>query len=137
MYDAEVLEASAEYSRVHLDDMLSGNRHAPVVKARRVAAVSLRILGYSYPEIGSMLGRDHTTVMNLVNRAGDDMWEAAAEIVERARERTFVLRYQPQMTFADALQWQVINPRTGTTVSLPPGLCEDLSAALTAGGMEE
>lgn len=137
MYEVEVLEAAAEYSRVDVDEMMSYDRRRPVVKARRLASVALRILGYSYPEIGSMLGRDHTSVINLVNTADDEAWDAASEIVKRARERTFVLRYEPQTTFAGSLQWRVINPRTGTTVSLPLGLCEDLSAALASGGMEE
>ncbi len=137
MYDTEVIQASAEWAGVDLDDMLGPNRSRNKVKARRVASVALRILGYSYLQIGSMIARDHSTVMNLVNRADDEIWEAATKIVEEARQRTFLLRFRPQVSFNDSLEWKIINPRTGTTVSLPPGLCEDLSRALASGGMEE
>lgn len=137
MYDTEVIQASAEWAGVDLDEMLGPNRSRNKVKARRVASVALRILGYSFPQIGSMMARDHSTIMNLVNRADDEIWDAATAIVEQARERTFLLRFRPQVSFNDSLEWKIINPRTGTTVSLPPGLCEDLSRALASGGMDE
>ena len=137
MYEPEVLQGSADWVGVSVEAMLGPRRFQELVKARRIAAVALRIMGYSYPEIASLMDRDHTSIMHLVNRAGDDVWRASEEIVERARERTFTLLFKPQTGFIDSWKWQVINRRTGTTVSLPPELCEDLSAALKAGGMEE
>ena len=137
VYDDEVLQAAANWAGVSVDAMLGPKRYRERVKARRVAAIAFRILGYSYPEIGLMMGRDHSSIINLVNRADDDMWDVATEIVERARQRTFVLRFRPQVSFKDSLEWQIINPRTGTEISLPFGLSEDLSAALKAGGMDE
>jgi hypothetical protein len=138
VYDDEVLQAAANWAGVSVDAMLGPKRYRERVKARRVAAIAFRILGYSYPEIGLMMGgRDHSSIINLVNRANDEMWDVATEIVERARQRTFVLRFRPQVSFKDSLEWQIINPRTGTEISLPLGLSEDLSAALKAGGMDE
>lgn len=137
MYDGEVLRAAAEYGGIELDDLLGPRRYKSLIKARRVAAIALRILDYSYPQIGMMLGRDHTSIINLVNRADDEAWEVAHGIVKLARQRTFVLRFQPQKSFTDPTGWKVINPRTDMAVSLPLGLSEDLSAALQAGGMDE
>ena len=137
VYDDEVLQAAANWAGVSVDAMLGPKRYRERVKARRVAAIAFRILGYSYPEIGLMMDRDHSSIINLVNRANDEMWDVATEIVERARQRTFVLRFRPQVSFKDSLEWQIINPRTGTEISLPLGLSEDLSAALKAGGMDE
>lgn len=137
MYEPEVLRGAADWVGVSVEDMLGPRKFKELVKARRIASVALRIIGYSYPEIASLMDRDHTSIMNLVNRASDDVWQASEEIVERARQRTFTLLFKPQMGFIDSWEWQVINRRTGTTVSLPPGLSEDLSAALKAGGMDE
>lgn len=137
MYESEVLRAAAEYGGIHLDDLLGPRRYKSQIKARRVAAVALRILDYSYPQIGKMLYRDHTSIINLVNRADDEAWEVAHGIVKLARQRTFVLRFHPQKSFTDPTGWKIINPRTDQAVTLPLGLSEDLSRALQAGGMEE
>lgn len=39
------------------------SKQASVVRARRVAFTTLRILGMSYPEIGRCFSRDHSTVI--------------------------------------------------------------------------
>lgn len=41
-------------------------RFAHIVKARRAVCVRLKELGWSYPAIGVVMGRDHTTIMALV-----------------------------------------------------------------------
>jgi chromosomal replication initiation ATPase DnaA len=50
---------------VGIMDVMSHYRRRPVVAARRDCAVYLRSKGKSFPEIGRILQRDHTTVMNL------------------------------------------------------------------------
>jgi len=42
-------------------------RHSTLLKARKACALALREVGYSYPEIGALLGRDHSSVMQLIN----------------------------------------------------------------------
>lgn len=37
-----------------------------IVRARTIYAYLMRLLGFSYPEIGMYLFRDHTTIINLV-----------------------------------------------------------------------
>lgn len=137
MYDGEVLRSAAEYADVTVDDLLGPRRYRAIVKARRVAAVALRILDYSYPQIGVTLYKDHTSVIHLVKSADEEIWAVAHRIVKLARQRTFVLRFQPQESFADQPVWKVVNPRTDKAVSLPLGVSEDLSAALEAGGLED
>lgn len=39
----------------------------PYPEARRVIAKELRIFGFSYPQIGKAMNRDHTSIMYMVN----------------------------------------------------------------------
>lgn len=49
--------------------LVSQDRHISIVKARFGAMWVLRQLGLSYPEIGRVLERDHTSVMHGVKKA--------------------------------------------------------------------
>jgi len=51
---------------VSLFELMGSSRRNKVVEARVDLVVRLKDKGYSYPEIGVMLGgRDHTTIMSL------------------------------------------------------------------------
>ena len=51
--------------------LFDGFHAAQHVAVRREAALYLRSLGYSYPQIGRWLGgKHHTTIMNLCKRQG-------------------------------------------------------------------
>ena len=41
-------------------------KEADAVAARREAALALRSMGYSYPQIGRWMNRHHTSILNLV-----------------------------------------------------------------------
>lgn len=59
---------AAEY-RVSLKDVLSCARHRNASKARRHLWTLIRdSLDLSYPEIGSLFGVDHTSVLNAVRK---------------------------------------------------------------------
>lgn len=45
-------------------------RHAHLARARKACALALRQAGYSYPEIGEALHRDHTTVQYAIKHPG-------------------------------------------------------------------
>jgi hypothetical protein len=65
-----VVAAVADAFLVSASDVLGKNRHLTAVSARRAAAYLLRVQGFSFPEIGLLLGqRDHTTAMHHVQRA--------------------------------------------------------------------
>jgi chromosomal replication initiation ATPase DnaA len=50
--------------------LLGRCRTMSVGRARNALYAALRAAGLSYPEIGALLGRDHTTVMHGVRKAG-------------------------------------------------------------------
>lgn len=87
---------------VSLTTLKSKNRHASVVRARQEAMYLLRThAALSYPEIGRLLNRDHTTCMYGVEvvefcvHADDDYRDELAAIVR-------------PMTFARALNEQAV-----------------------------
>ena len=51
---------------VSVGEVLSRSRTPHIVAARRAVAIHYRNAGRSFPEIGRIIGRDHTSVMNLV-----------------------------------------------------------------------
>jgi len=58
-----VLDAMSAAHCVTADEILGGSRLARVVLVRHALMRDLRARGYSYPEIGWLFGRNHTTVM--------------------------------------------------------------------------
>ena len=46
--------------------LLGRNRSAYTIKCRREIASQLRILGLSFPEIGRLLNRDHSSILDLL-----------------------------------------------------------------------
>jgi hypothetical protein len=53
---------------VSLEAVLSPDRHVNVAYVRQVCAWILRQRPMSFPEIGRMLGRDHTTIIHAVRK---------------------------------------------------------------------
>ncbi len=45
--------------------ILSHRRDSKSVDARQKIAKALRLLGFSYPSIGAVMNRDHTSIMHL------------------------------------------------------------------------
>ena len=87
---AEIIEAVAAVYGVSHADIVGRARTKSIAEARMaVCLVAKRCTRLSYPEIGRVLGRDHTTVMALVQSAerlrAKDQWFAAAlaELLER------------------------------------------------------
>lgn len=76
------------------------DRHKTVHLARMGAYLALRRHGFSYPEIGKELSRDHTTAMYCVKRAealemADEQFRGQLELVEQIiRPRYLKLRIE-------------------------------------------
>lgn len=66
----------AKKHRVLLEDVLDDVRSKTVTKARIACYLHLRALGMSYPEIGKVMLRDHTTVLHAVRRHSHEPREA-------------------------------------------------------------
>lgn len=60
-------EEIAAKHKMSLSTVLSHDKRDKVVEARRELARYLRSLGKSYPKIGLLIGRDHTTALALVD----------------------------------------------------------------------
>lgn len=59
----------AEAHHVTRGDVLGRGRTKRVAQARHAVMRALRDMGMSYPEIGRLLGRDHTTVLAALRKA--------------------------------------------------------------------
>jgi chromosomal replication initiator protein len=66
----QILESVARKHGLTLDDLHSPSRKRTLVAARREAATELRTKGLSLTEIGRLMNRDHTTIMNLLGLSG-------------------------------------------------------------------
>lgn len=63
-----VVRSVGEAMGIHPRDILGLSQCEEIVEARAVVATILRRGGMSYPRIGERLGRDHSSVLNLVRR---------------------------------------------------------------------
>ncbi len=61
------LEVIAEAAGASLAMLRGRSRRRALVELRRIGARYLRTRGCSLPEIGELLGRDHTTILHLLN----------------------------------------------------------------------
>jgi chromosomal replication initiator protein len=70
-----ILEETARYFKLSVDDLISPSRSRPLTTARHVAMYLLReCTAMSYVRIGEMFGgRDHTTVLHGVTKIGQNM----------------------------------------------------------------
>lgn len=59
-----IIEETAGYFGVSVREIMGRSRSKSVASARKEAMRKVRELGFSYPEIGRMFGRDHTTVVS-------------------------------------------------------------------------
>ena len=62
----QVVTMIATLHKVSRDDLVGPSQLPHLVEARREAAEILRKAGYSTPKIGTVLNRDHTTVLYLL-----------------------------------------------------------------------
>lgn len=66
----QIVAAVAQRRKLIVRDLTGPDRFAHFVAARREAARALRSAGLHLEEIGSALGRHHTTVLHYVEREG-------------------------------------------------------------------
>lgn len=65
----EIIKEEAARAGLKVDDILGPSRAPPIVAARSYAMWRARKeIGWSFPEIGRVFHRDHTTVMYAVNK---------------------------------------------------------------------
>lgn len=75
----EAVRVMANPFGVTVYQVLSERRTQAIVLARHAACHMLRErFGMSYPEIGAVLNRDHSTVMNSIARYRERLWADAS-----------------------------------------------------------
>jgi chromosomal replication initiation ATPase DnaA len=65
MTDLELLNMYCVYLGVGINELLSRKREMRLVKARASIVICLRDAGWKYQQIGRLLNRHHTSIMNL------------------------------------------------------------------------
>lgn len=60
-------EAFCKQSHFKINEILSRRMERYVVDQRRAVAKKLRDKGYSYPQIGKVMNKDHTSIMYMVD----------------------------------------------------------------------
>lgn len=65
----EVAQCASDY-HMPLESLWSRSRHAKVVGARHAAFLFLRSKGWSFPRIGALFDRDHTSVLTACQQSG-------------------------------------------------------------------
>lgn len=76
----EPLLAIAKANNVLFDDVLSSSRSKNVMRARIACYLHLRGKGLSYPEIGKIMLRDHTTIIHVVRKHSQDERGSQTEV---------------------------------------------------------
>lgn len=85
---AAIIARASKVFGVPAISILSPNRDRHTVEARfAVMKVARDALGYSFPQIGTAMNRDHTTVMDGYRRAGE--WSIEKPEYARKVERTY------------------------------------------------
>ena len=70
----QTIRRIAREERCSVDDIFGHARHPDTDRARRRAMAVLRwSTQWSYPEIGRVFGRDHTTVLHAVRRYEEEL----------------------------------------------------------------
>lgn len=87
---ARIITESANHFGLTTADLTGRDRHLTVVRARHIAMTIVRDkLGMSYPQIGELFGRDHTTVLTavkfaVIERERSPAWADAFSEIENA-----------------------------------------------------
>lgn len=91
-----VLEQAAWRHHVSVGDILSKSRLREVVRARQEAAWEFRQLNLSYPQIGAILGRDHSTVLLAVRKI-DAQQHSPQGVAEPVDNQAFAQRHRTRI----------------------------------------
>ena len=115
-----VVDAGAEATNIRAEDFMSYRRKGHLVRARRIVYIALRSLGFSFPEIGAFVNRDHSTVMHSLRDADDEEIEIATRVVNAVQGVPHLMLARCEDGYA------VKHPRSGELTLLPRPLTEGL-----------
>jgi chromosomal replication initiation ATPase DnaA len=84
-----MVQKASELFKVHPRDLISTYRFNFIVRARFAMYLALRQRGWSYPKIGRLLKRDHSSVVHGVKRA-QYMVEKDPDFAAKVQELTMI-----------------------------------------------
>lgn len=65
----DILEIISEECGVTVSDVMKRSRKSELVKVRHIyCAILKKYYGFSYPKIGDIMNKDHTTIINAVDK---------------------------------------------------------------------
>jgi len=65
----DILEIISEECGVSVNDVMKKSRKSELVKVRHIySAILKKYYGFSYPKIGEIMDKDHTTIINSVDK---------------------------------------------------------------------
>ena len=70
---SDIIQLAANMARVSYGEVIGTNRSAYLVRIRRAVVVVARDKGHSYAFIGSIMRKDHSTVLHSYRAAHDHM----------------------------------------------------------------
>lgn len=82
----DIVDTAAEAFHVTADELLGDSRTRPLYRYRQITMAACRQLtDLSYPAIGDVFGRDHSTVMHAAHvvERNPEMRAAVAELIRR------------------------------------------------------
>jgi len=90
----EVLKLVVETTGVDEKFIMSPSKMANHTRARVLLYLALRMMGYSVPQIGQFVGRHHSTVAHMTERATMEEQDKAAALLEALGETPLEMRHK-------------------------------------------
>lgn len=84
-----LIKAASEFTGISLGELVSHERHRPIIRARQAIMFVARERGRSYPQIGVCFGQDHSTVVHAIRTtraALDEGHPGITALVEHLRQ---------------------------------------------------
>lgn len=73
MFKEQFIEETCRLFKIHPRDLVGPYRYQFLMPARFALAKALRLRGWTLPDIGKLMNRDHTSVIYQIQRAEYDM----------------------------------------------------------------
>jgi len=122
-----IVDTVAQQVQVPVAEIMSA-RTPRALRARRIAYNAMREREMTYPEIGGVFGRDHTTVMEACKNASDKEIELSKQVSWAVKGDVYFLRLAT--TPAGTVEVAVADPHNGQRMVLEAALAEQLMRAV-------
>ena len=122
-----IVDAVAQQVQLPVDEIMSA-RPPRALQARRIAYHAMREREMTYPEIGGVFGRDHSTIIEACKNATDKELELSRQVSLAVKGDVYFLRLTT--TPAGSVEVAVTDPHNGQRMVLEAALADDLLRAV-------